>query len=207
MGMELQPGYLAKARGGRFFEADIYNNELNRQLVKEFDEAFMSKITLRPMEDTSEDYTALQAWFHEPELCRWVWCDEKGEPPVSLERVREKYGARIKYPANVFPYFVLREGMPIGFIQYYLAGEERIGLDMWLGTVEVRGRGFGTEALRQMVTLIREKHPQVKELFIDPEKENVRAVKCYAKAGFHAEYDFVDEEGALCLMMKMHFAY
>ena len=163
------------------------------------------RITLRPMEDTLADYTALQAWFHEPELCRWVWCDEKNEPPVSLERVREKYGARIKHPVDVFPYFILREGLPIGFIQYYLAGEGRIGLDMWLGSAEVRGRGFGSEALRQMVLLIREKHPRVKELFIDPEKENVRAVKCYGKAGFQPVGEYVGEEGAVCLMMKIHF--
>lgn len=29
-----------------------------------------------------EDYTAMRNWFLEPELQEWVWCDEKGEPPV-----------------------------------------------------------------------------------------------------------------------------
>lgn len=40
MGMELMPGYLEKVRGGRFYESDIYNDELNREAVKEFDEKF-----------------------------------------------------------------------------------------------------------------------------------------------------------------------
>jgi len=43
MGMELIPGYLKEAKGGRFFESDIYNDELNRERVKVFDEQFLMK--------------------------------------------------------------------------------------------------------------------------------------------------------------------
>lgn len=42
MGMELIPGYLSAAKGGRFFESDIYNDELNKDSVKEFDREFIS---------------------------------------------------------------------------------------------------------------------------------------------------------------------
>ena len=38
------------------------------------------------MEDTMEDYTAMRNWFLEPELKQWVWCDEKDETDVPLER-------------------------------------------------------------------------------------------------------------------------
>ena len=44
MGMELIPGYLKEAKGGRFFESDIYNDELNRERVKAFDEQFIKEI-------------------------------------------------------------------------------------------------------------------------------------------------------------------
>lgn len=40
MGMELIPGYLKEAKGGRFYESDIYNDELNREQVRRFDEEF-----------------------------------------------------------------------------------------------------------------------------------------------------------------------
>ncbi len=43
MGMELIPGYLKEAVGGRFFESDIYNDELNREQVRRFDEQFSRK--------------------------------------------------------------------------------------------------------------------------------------------------------------------
>lgn len=38
--MELMPGYLACARGGRFVESDIYDEELHRDEVKLFDQEF-----------------------------------------------------------------------------------------------------------------------------------------------------------------------
>ena len=43
MGMELIPDYFSKAKGGRFFESDIYNDEMNREQVKAFDEQFLMK--------------------------------------------------------------------------------------------------------------------------------------------------------------------
>lgn len=40
MGMELIPEYLSEVRGGKHYESDIYNDELNRDQVKAFDESF-----------------------------------------------------------------------------------------------------------------------------------------------------------------------
>lgn len=162
-------------------------------------------ITLRPMQAAQEDYLHMQAWFHEPELQQWVWCDEKGEPPVPLGRIAEKYGSRAANPTDVFPYFILRDGTPIGFIQYYIHSSEAIGLDMWIGVPDARSRGCGSEALRQMVCVIHRKHPFVRELFIDPDIRNARAVRCYRKAGFQPEGEYTDEEGNICLLMKIHF--
>lgn len=164
-----------------------------------------STITLRPMQDTRADYIALQSWFHEPELCRWVWCDQKNEPPVSLERVTEKYRPRITAPTDVFPYFILKSGEPIGFIQYYIQNAASAGLDMWIGIRSQRGSGIGTEALRQMTGLIHERHPEITELFIDPEPDNLPAVRCYEKAGFRT-VGTIEDDGAECLLMKYYFA-
>lgn len=162
-------------------------------------------ISLRLMEDTMEDYIAMRNWFLEPELQEWVWCDEKGESDVPLERIIEKYGSRIKNPTDVFPYFILRDKEPIGFIQYYIQDRTTIGLDMWIGILQERNNGYGTEALKQMVQLIHRKHPHVKEVFIDPEPENQRAVKCYQKAGFKYYGEMIDDDGDKCLLLKICF--
>ena len=42
MGMELIPGYLTAARGGRFYESTIYDDDLNREKVKAFDTLYFS---------------------------------------------------------------------------------------------------------------------------------------------------------------------
>ncbi len=41
MGMELIPGYLGDVKGGRFYESDIFNDELNRDVVNVFDRQFL----------------------------------------------------------------------------------------------------------------------------------------------------------------------
>ena len=40
MGMELIPNYLADTYVGKYYESDIYNDELNKEAVKEFDKNF-----------------------------------------------------------------------------------------------------------------------------------------------------------------------
>lgn len=42
MGMELIPGYLNCAKGGKYYESDIYNDDLNRAKVKAFDELYFT---------------------------------------------------------------------------------------------------------------------------------------------------------------------
>lgn len=44
MAMELKDGYLRDQSGGRFYESDIYNDELNRDTVIKFDRRFMEKL-------------------------------------------------------------------------------------------------------------------------------------------------------------------
>ena len=41
MGMELIPNYLEQAYDGQYYESDIYNDELNRETVKEFENGFL----------------------------------------------------------------------------------------------------------------------------------------------------------------------
>lgn len=42
MGMELVPGYLSQAKGGKYYESDIYDDSLNLNKVKDFDDLYFS---------------------------------------------------------------------------------------------------------------------------------------------------------------------
>ena len=44
MAMELQEGYLSQARGGKYYESDIYDDEKNREAVKASDERFCEEV-------------------------------------------------------------------------------------------------------------------------------------------------------------------
>lgn len=43
MAMELKEGYLKDIRGGKYFESDIYNDELNLETVRAFDREYTNK--------------------------------------------------------------------------------------------------------------------------------------------------------------------
>ena len=44
MAMEMQEGYLSQARGGKYYESDIYDDEKNREAVKAYDERFCEEV-------------------------------------------------------------------------------------------------------------------------------------------------------------------
>ena len=46
MAMELKAGYLKDVRGGRYYESDIYNDELNRETVRAFDREFIVRMRM-----------------------------------------------------------------------------------------------------------------------------------------------------------------
>ena len=52
MGMELILGYLSNAKGGKYYESDIYDDERNRMQVKAFDNLYFA--SLDNMESTEE---------------------------------------------------------------------------------------------------------------------------------------------------------
>ena len=57
------------------------------------------------------------------------------------------------------------------------------GIDIFIGEVEYRNRGIGTEALRLLMKALFENyHADV--LMIDPKVHNTRAIRCYHKCGF-----------------------
>ena len=44
-----------------------------------------------------------------------------------------------------------------------------------------------------MIQIIHQNHPWAKELFIDPEVENVRVIKCYRNAGVKSVGEIIDD--------------
>lgn len=118
----------------------------------------------------------------EGEVARW-----NGPLDEELEGIAEHIAGD-----EVAPFLVALHGAPIGYLQAYHANrdpfwqvfgvpKETWGLDMMLSGH--RGQGLGRLMCRAMIdhlfTL-----PGTVRVQIDPQPDNLRAVRCYAAAGF-----------------------
>lgn len=88
------------------------------------------------------------------------------------DAAREKYLPQIAGRDAARPYLAYCNGKPVGYIQYYLAAEgERLG------------QGLGTAMASAFVAFLLQ-DPAMTEIRVNPRPDNLRAIRCYAKAGF-----------------------
>lgn len=149
---------------------------------------------------TAADLPLLGAWLRKPEVRRW-W----GDPDHELGLLREDLGN----PAMTM-LVVYCEGRPIGYMQHYdvrawpMAYFAHLpqgaqAVDMFIGETDMLGGGHGSAMLRQLALELRTSGVPV--VAIDPDPENVRAVKAYEKAGFVIDRPIETEEGPALLML------
>jgi len=145
-------------------------------------------ISIRPF--TREDLPLYYEWAKIPHV-RDTWFLEGYEGVDAIE-------GKIRPGGYDFPFIILLDKEPIGYIQYSdlfayrTQCEDRKGvftdeeqgtycLDLFLATH--LGKGYGTEAVKEFCAWMK-KHLPVKQILISPSVENKRAIRCYEKVGF-----------------------
>lgn len=141
---------------------------------------------------TEKDLPTLLAWFKEPHVEKWWPTPETDELFVKfLERIRSK---------DTFGYMVFLGDLPIGYIQYYYidrtlekAGswlpplpETTIGTDQFIGDLNYVDKGYGTQFIKQFIHELKTIEPNITTIIVDPDPENVAAIRCYEKVGFRS---------------------
>jgi aminoglycoside 6'-N-acetyltransferase Ib len=166
-----------------------------------------SLVTLRLM--TEDDIPRLHAWLRRPHVAEW-WA---GEESLSLEEARVEYSPRVMASDRETPYIAMLEGQPIGYAQSYVAlgcgggwWEDETdpgvrGIDQFLSEASLLGRGLGTSLVAALVELLF-CDPAVTKVQTDPEPTNLRAIRCYEKAGFKAVRTIVTPDGAALYMLR-----
>jgi aminoglycoside 6'-N-acetyltransferase len=92
-----------------------------------------------------------------------------------------------------------QDGRPVGFVQLIDAAEEEFhywgdieagtwAIDIWIGDPSDRGRGIGSEVMRQALDRCFERHG-AHSVVIDPIATNERAIRFYQRLGF----EFVEQ--------------
>jgi AacA4 family aminoglycoside N(6')-acetyltransferase len=147
-------------------------------------------ITLRPL--TPQDLPLLHDWLNRPHITRW-WGGEAMRP--SLADVMAQYHPDALAKERVMPYIAMLGGRPIGYAQSYVAMGSGggwwdnvtdpgvRGIDQSLAEAEMLGRGLGTQLVRALVEMLF-RDPSVTAIQTDPAPDNLRAIRCYEKAGF-----------------------
>ncbi len=163
-------------------------------------------VNLRLMAE--RDLSMLHEWLNRPHIVEW-W----GEARPSLREVREHYLPRVQAQESVIPYIGLLDGKPFAYAQSYVAlgsgdgwwPEETDpgvrGIDQSIAYPELLGQGLGTQLVRELVsTLFRS--PEVTKVQTDPAPHNLRAIRCYEKAGFRKVKQIVTPDGPAIYMLQ-----
>src|ERR1043166_4782278 len=142
----------------------------------------------KPM--TESDLPLFHVWLNRPHVAEW-WDERTG-----LQDVREMYLPLLNSKSSVQCYFAQLNEAPVGFIQSYNVVAQQssgwwldetdpnaIGIDQFLADAENLGKGMGTEMVRQFAKLLFQ-DSAVTKIQTDPAPTNLRAIRCYEKAGF-----------------------
>jgi len=170
-------------------------------------------VALRPM--TENDLPMLYDWLKRPHIVEW-WGGEEARP--TLQEVRQHYLPRILAVESVTPYIAMLDGVPIGYAQSYVAlgsgdgwWEDEAdpgvrGIDQSLADPSQLGKGLGTMLVSALVDRLFQ-DSQVTKIQTDPAPNNLRAIRCYEKAGFIQVKTISTPDGPAVYMVQTRQSY
>ena len=135
-------------------------------------------------------FAMLYEWLNRSHIVEW-WGGEEARP--TLADVQEQYLPSVLAQESVTPYTQCWNGEPIGYAQSYVALEAGDG--WWEEETDPGVRGIDqrhwrmhhtgqrlNQAVRALVELLFN-DPEVTKIQTDPSPSNLRAIRCYEKAG------------------------
>jgi RimJ/RimL family protein N-acetyltransferase len=154
-----------------------------------------------------QDLPMLHKWLRRPHVVEW-W-----EAPPTIDELRDEFLASSGAGPNATRAYVVSAGPePLGFIQSYVVmgagngwweGETdpgARGIDQFIADAGQLGRGVGTAMVRAFVQYLFS-DLAVTVVQADPSPTNIRAIRCYARAGFR-EVGEIDTPDGRALLMK-----
>ena len=159
--------------------------------------------SFKPLQES--DLPTRRGWLLRPHVAEW-W-----GPAESIAELREGYLARAAEPNATRGFIACRGPAAIGFIQAYVVmgsgggwwesetDPGARGTDQFLAEPSHLGQGLGSAMLRAFLGQLFA-DPAVTVVQTDPEPTNLRAVRCYRRAGFQQVGLVSTPDGAAMLM-------
>ncbi|SDT28325.1 aminoglycoside 6'-N-acetyltransferase [Bradyrhizobium canariense] len=158
----------------------------------------MPDYVFRPM--TTSDLALIRGWLALPHVREW-W----GDPDEQYALV----SGDLDEPA-MDQYIVCFAGNPLGYLQCYDLTEWNTGfgpqppgtrgIDLFIGEPDMIGRGHGSALIRCFVDERLQKGAP--RIVTDPDPDNSRAIRAYAKAGFQSDRVVDTPDGPALLMVR-----
>ncbi len=139
---------------------------------------------LRP--PTEQDLPLFVRWLNDPEVRYWLSMADG--PEFTLESEREWYEEMRADPAQVIWCIETEEGQPIGNLGLRAIDEAqgRATLGIAICEKDFWGRGYGTEAIRQVLRYAFTELG-LRRVALGTDEDNLRGIRCYEKCGFVRE--------------------
>lgn len=160
---------------------------------------------LRPF-DPETDFDRIVSW-NADERAYAMWCANRFRYPPDRSDFTGVLAAMARRTGDVPLTATTDDGRAAGFFCYSLNREKKEGkLKFVIVDPEVRGKGFAREMLR-LALAYAFRDPEAERVSLSVFSPNIRAKKCYEKAGFHERstdagaFAFRDETWDRCNMV------
>ncbi len=148
------------------------------------------------MRDDPDDYALMVGWRNQPHVAEW-WEADDDPTPTTLERVIAHFGPRVDEGSGATSCLIELDGRPVGYMQFYRWGsyaeevrrmglelrQEAFGIDIFVGEVELAGRGIGSRSVDLLTRFLFEER-DASQVAIVTAVDNHRAQRSYENAGF-----------------------
>lgn len=173
-------------------------------------------IIFEPLHES--DFPLLLTWLQMPHVKKW-WDQDVA---YTMDLVKEKFGKNIHGMAlsknsnnKIYAYIICFNKEMIGYIQAYNAHDfahendlnlsvisgSICGVDLFIGDSKFLHKGIGSQILNEFERQILASH--FDWCLIDPAKENLCAIKAFAKAGFKVFEQF-QANSTVWMIKKLH---
>jgi aminoglycoside 6'-N-acetyltransferase len=175
------------------------------------------ELSFRCMRDNDEDHAVVAGWLADDEVATHFGGRDR---PRSAEALRAKYAGRIR-GGPAWPTLLVRDGRPIGFLQFHALTDlddaddakafgvaepaGRYGIDLYVGTPALWGTGIGSRAIGAFIRWLFAERGAV-AVYADPPVDNPRAVRAFEKAGMRklrvlSAHEFYEGERRDCWLL------
>ena len=149
-------------------------------------------VAIRLLREDDADLSLIAGWLSDDRVLEWYGGRDH---PIDLAAAYAEYAPSVQLAEGVCPGIALLRGEPVGYVQWYLVGDEpeyglddddltdTWALDLFIGRPELWGTGVGSRVARLIVHHLFTDRG-ARRVVIDPRVANHRAIAAYEKCGF-----------------------